>query len=128
VNTYIHLKEIDTQIAEENICELFDENKTYFFNGKWGSGKTSFLEKVEQKSCKKFITIDLWRIQDSRSIIEYSFSKLYKWRYWCLKCCALGMVAISILMSNVVNLGFSNWNFLKNVPFLISIELLKLVV
>lgn len=118
MNTSIQLKEIDTQIAEENICKLFDENKTYFFNGKWGSGKTSFLEKVEQKSCKKFIILDLWRIQDSRSIIEYSFSKLYMWRYLGLKCCALGMVAVSILMSNVVNLGFSNWNFLKNVPLI----------
>lgn len=118
MNTYIHLKDIDTQIAEENICKLFDENKTYFFNGKWGSGKTSFLEKVEQKSCKKFIILDLWRIQDSRSIIEYSFSKLYMWRYWGLKCCALGMVAVSILMSNVVNLGFSNWIFFKNVPLI----------
>ncbi|SEK72280.1 KAP family P-loop domain-containing protein [Streptococcus equinus] len=118
MNTSIQLKEIDTQIAEENICKLLDENKTYFFNGKWGSGKSSFLEKVEQKSCKKFIIIDLWRIQDSRSIIEYSFSKLYKLRYLCLKCCALGMVAISILMSNVVNLGFSNLNILKNVPFI----------
>ena len=111
MNTSIQLKEIDTQIAEENVCKFFNENKTYFFNGKWGSGKSSFLEKVEQKSCKKFIIIDLWRIQDSRSIIEYSFSKLYMWRYWGLKCCALGMVAVSILMSNVVNLGFSNWNF-----------------
>lgn len=118
MNTSIQLKEIDTQIAEENVCKLFNENKTYFFNGKWGSGKSSFLEKVEQKSCKKFIIIDLWRIQDSQSIIEYSFSKLYMWRYWGLKCCALGMVAVSILMSNVVNLGFSNWNFFKNVPLI----------
>lgn len=118
MNTSIQLNEIDTQIAEENICKLLDENKTYFFNGKWGSGKSSFLKKVEKKSHKEFITMDLWRIQDSRSIIEYSFSKLYMWRYWGLKCCALGMVAVSILMSNVVNLGFSNWNFFKNVPLI----------
>lgn len=81
----IQLKEIDTEIAEKNICKLLDENKTYFFNGKWGSGKSSFLKKVEKKSHKEFITIDLWRIQDSRSIIEYSFSKLHKCWYMCLR-------------------------------------------
>ncbi len=114
----IQLKEIDTEIAEKNICKLLDENKTYFFNGKWGSGKSSFLKKVEKKSHKEFITIDLWRIQDSRSIIEYSFSKLHKCWYMCLRWGAIGMVTISLLMSNVVNLGFSNWNLLKNVPFI----------
>lgn len=114
----IQLKEIDTEIAEKNICKLLDENKTYFFNGKWGSGKSSFLKKVEKKSHKEFITIDLWRIQDSRSIIEYSFSKLHKCWYMCLRWGAIGMITISLLMSNVVNLGFSNWNLLKNVPFI----------
>lgn len=106
---FIRLEHIDTSIAANNFAELLNDNKTYFLNGSWGSGKTVFLEEVKKNSPKKLITIDFWRLTDTRSTIEIAFSKLHPLLYWAIRVGVVLLVAVSILMTNFVDIGLSNY-------------------
>lgn len=106
---FITLKHIDTSVAAKNVAKLLEENKTYFLNGNWGSGKTEFLVEVGKNTNKKLVTIDFWRLSDNRSTIEIIFSKLHPCIYIFLRICLVLCVAISILMTNVVDLGLSKF-------------------
>lgn len=106
---YITLEHIDTSVAAENVAKLLEENKTYFLNGNWGSGKTEFLVEVDKNTNKKLVTIDFWRLSDNRSTIEIVFSKLHPCIYSFLRICLVLCVAVSILMTNVVDLGLSKF-------------------
>ena len=70
---FIKLEHIDTTVAAKNFSELLNDNKTYFLNGSWGSGKSEFLKEVKRGSQNKLITIDFWRLSDTRSTIEIAF-------------------------------------------------------
>lgn len=106
---FIKLEHIDTTVAAKNFFELLNDNKTYFLNGSWGSGKTEFLDEVKKNSPKKLITIDFWRLTDTRTTIEIVFSKLYPFLYWAIRIGVVLLVAVSILMTNVVDIGLSNY-------------------
>lgn len=106
---FIKLEHIDTTVAAKNFSELLNDNKTYFLNGSWGSGKTEFLDEVKKNSPKKLITIDFWRLTDTRTTIEIVFSKLYPFLYWAIRIGVVLLVAVSILMTNVVDIGLSNY-------------------
>lgn len=106
---YIKLDHIDTSVAAKNVAKLLEENKTYFLNGNWGSGKTEFLVEVGKNTNKKLVTIDFWRLSDNRSTIEIIFSKLHPWKYKFLRFFIVLCVALSILMTNVVDLGLSSF-------------------
>ena len=103
-NNFIELDKIDTSTAAQN---LLNENKTYFLNGPWGSGKSSFLEEVDDINQIKLVTIDFWRLNDSRSTLETVFAKLHPYVYWGLRLIVILCIALSILMTNVVDLGLS---------------------
>ena len=113
---FIVLEHIDTSIAAKNFSNLLSESRTYFLNGSWGSGKTEFLNEVKKNSQKNFITVDFWRLTDTRTTIEIAFSKLHPFIYWCLRIFIVLLVAVSILMTNIVDIGLSDYlgNF-KNV-------------
>lgn len=106
---FIKLEHIDTSVAAKNFAELLYDNKTYFLNGSWGSGKSEFLKKVKRGSQNKLITIDFWRLSDTRSTIEIAFSKLHPFLYWTIRLGIILLVAVSILMTNVVDIGLSNY-------------------
>lgn len=106
---FIKLEHIDTTVAAKNFSVLLNDNKTYFLNGSWGSGKTEFLNEVKKNSPKKLITIDFWRLTDTRSTIEIAFSKLHPLLYWAIRVGVVLLVAVSILMTNVVDIGLSNY-------------------
>ena len=106
---FITLKHIDTSVAAKNVAKLLEENKTYFLNGNWGSGKTEFLVEVGKNTNKKLVTIDFWRLSDNRSTIEIVFSKLHPLVYSFLRIFIVLCVAVSILMTNVVDLGLSKF-------------------
>lgn len=103
----IKLTHIDTTVSVKNFSNLLKENNTYFLNGAWGSGKTEFLIKSEKHSKKKFTTLDFWRVTDERSVVSIASSKLLPKIYWTLRATMILSVVISILMTSVVNLGFS---------------------
>ena len=106
---YIKLKHIDTSVAAKNVAKLLEDKKTYFLNGSWGSGKTEFLAEVDKNTNQKLVTLDFWRLNDNRSTIEIVFSKLHPFIYIFLRICLVLCVAISILMTNVVDLGLSKF-------------------
>ena len=106
---FIKLEHIDTSVAAKNFADLLYDNKTYFLNGSWGSGKSEFLKEVKRGSQNKLITIDFWRLSDTRSTIEIAFSKLHPLLYWAIRLGIILLVAVSILMTNVVDIGLSNY-------------------
>lgn len=106
---FIKLEHIDTTVAAKNFSELLNDNKTYFLNGSWGSGKTEFLDEVKKNSPKRLITIDFWRLTDTRTTIEIAFSKLHPFLYWSIRVGVVLLVAVSILMTNLVDIGLSNY-------------------
>lgn len=57
-NNFIELDKIDTSTAAQNFVNLLNENKTYFLNGTWGSGKSTFLNEVDDIKQIKLVTID----------------------------------------------------------------------
>lgn len=106
---FIKLEHIDTTVAAKNFSELLNDNKTYFLNGSWGSGKSEFLKEVKRGSQNKLITIDFWRLSDTRSTIEIAFSKLHPLLYWTIRLGIIVLVAVFILMTSVVDIGLSNY-------------------
>lgn len=112
-NDFIKLDQIDTSTAAQNFANLLRENKTYFLNGTWGSGKSTFLKDINDTKQVKLVTIDFWRLNDSRSTLETVFANLHPFVYWGLRLIVILCIALSILMTNVVDLGLSayvpNW-------------------
>ena len=106
---FIVLEHIDTSNAAKNFSNLLSESRTYFLNGSWGSGKTEFLNEVKKNSQEKFITIDFWRLTDSRTTIEIAFSKLHPKIYCFLRIFVVLLVAVSILMTNIGDIGLSDY-------------------
>lgn len=99
----IIIENIDTKEAERNFLVLLKENETIFLNGEWGSGKTEFLNKISKK--RKIVLLDLWRVKDNRTVANITFSKLFKFQSYAIKIFLIFCVMISILMTNVINLG-----------------------
>lgn len=88
--------------------------KTYFLNGKWGSGKTTFLQESEENSngaLKKdgwsVKYLKLWEIKDDRSVIELAFRVLLPKYYYCLWIFVILSISVSLLLTPAFNLGFS---------------------
>ena len=106
-NDFIKLDQIDTSTAAQNFANLLRENKTYFLNGTWGSGKSTFLKDINDTKQVKIVTIDFWRLNDSRSTLETVFANLHPFVYWGLRLIVILCIALSILMTNVVDLGLS---------------------
>ena len=62
--------------AEEFAKLLIDEsNKTFFLQGKWGSGKTEYLKNVEKKAKDNlnFIYLELWKPDFNESLSRQLF-------------------------------------------------------
>jgi hypothetical protein len=108
----IKVKKINTREAEGNFAKLLTENKTYFLNGSWGSGKTEFIKKVEDiyrnKPKKKFIYLDLWNIKDDRSVMNIAFNSFFWLRSIFIKTAVILCVVISLLMTDFINLGLGS--------------------
>lgn len=122
---FITLEHINTTDAAANFNKLLDERKTYFLNGPWGSGKTTFLKLAQLQSKKTFVIIDLWKNTDKRSLVEVAYASLHPVLYWGALLFSFLFVIISILMTNTVNLGLGK--FLHPIWFL-PVGLISLLV
>lgn len=105
----IETKWIDTQTAADNYYKNFTECKTYFFNGDWGSGKTTFIREIFKNRKKKLVTINFWEVKDDRTAIKVGFSLIHPFYNLIIYTILLSAVVISILMTDLVNLGLTNW-------------------
>lgn len=113
---YIKIENIETPEAVRGFRELIEEEKessyqTIFLNGKWGSGKTTFLEKVSEsnKQSFKFIYLKLWETRDERTVIQIAFKELHKFYYWLMKLSVIVCVVISLLLTPAFNIGLSKF-------------------
>lgn len=72
---------IDTSSLAKKFAELLeqDNNKTYFLQGTWGSGKTEYLKEVENQSKGKlrFVYLKLWKPKSNESIAKMLFSAIH---------------------------------------------------
>lgn len=100
---------IDTQVAEQNFVDILKEKKTIFLNGTWGSGKTTFIEKVVHRAKKinvKVITIDLWRSSNNVSIFSKAFYKLERVKFLISRFIIILLISCFIVMTGVVKVPF----------------------
>ena len=116
--------EIDTNQSAKNFTKLLEGNQTIFLNGEWGTGKSTFLKNVEKHSIKfqkkAFVYMDLWRTDNSQSLITFAFRKLIPSYYWLTRLFIVFSIVISILMTGVIKIPFNFmvfndlWNFIFN--------------
>lgn len=108
----IEIKTIDTKEAASNFVKLLSENKTYFLNGAWGSGKTNFIKQVEDLTSDnakiKFVYLDLWNVKDERTVTNIAFNSFYRFRSFFIKILVILCVVVSLLMTDFINLGFES--------------------
>ena len=116
----IKFETIETPEAVNGFRELIKKKKegryqTIFLNGKWGSGKTTFLEKASESNKKgcKFIYLKLWETRDERTVIQIAFKELHTFYYWLMKLFVIVCVVISLLLTPAFNMGLSD--FLSNI-------------
>jgi len=132
----IETDEIDISVSAQRLSESFELGKTYFLDGVWGSGKTTYLKKFKracyfywwnygnkrnsskinvQKSTRfkyffiRFVELKLWEKKGEKSVIRYSFKRVH-----CILAIFLWLsvplaVAISILATTPISLGLEVW-------------------
>ena len=104
----IKLTRIDTSVAAKNFAKRIQEKKTFFLDGRWGSGKTEFLNTAEKYSKKNFAKLDIWNTKDSRSLMEIAFFKLHPILHCFMRIVVMVSVVVSILATPAINLGLEN--------------------
>lgn len=112
---------IKTTEAAERFCEdiLKKETngsyRTFFLNGIWGSGKTSFLKECEQNDTFGFNNkkwkvryLKLWEIKEDKSVIELAFKTIFPMLNNFLNIITIVSIVISLLLTPTFNLGIEN--------------------
>lgn len=99
---YIELNDISTVEAAKNFAKYLDENKTYFLNGSWGSGKTTFLKEVRKHTEKNMVYVDLWRMDESKNIMEFTYSKLYPIYYKIINIIFIILAGVAIILPSIL--------------------------
>ncbi|HCB99655.1 MAG TPA: hypothetical protein DEP42_00290, partial [Ruminococcaceae bacterium] len=102
---YISFEWIDTTESAKNFARLIEEKKTFFLNGKWGSGKTAYLKEVKKQTKRKFVNIDLWNIKDNRSVINIGTRKFHPHLFGLINLFGYLFVIIALLSTKQINLG-----------------------
>ena len=124
-NNQWKITQIDTGNWAKKFADLLlnNGNKTYFLQGKWGSGKSEYLETVEEKVEElgknkkkrlKFIYLKLWKPKNNESLPRQLFSTIHPiwdkigtyigWFFVILMICSSVILAIrSIFQMNPKN-------------------------
>lgn len=122
----IRFDKVSTKVAEETFSKIIlqklqnteeDIFQTFFLNGVWGSGKTTFLKKVEgQAKSTKFIYLKLWEAHDERSVTAIAFSLLHPFLYYLFRFLIVIAVVTSVLMTPAINLGLLSYLKVLGLP------------
>lgn len=82
-------------------------------NGAWGTGKSEFVKRTSNRmKLIKFINLNYWKEKDDSSVIKNTYSKIHPFLHYFFIVLAVLSVAITVLLSPVVNLGLGS--FLDN--------------
>lgn len=83
------ISDIDTSKEAKRIFNghFKDSNRTIFLNGKWGSGKTTFLKEVFKNKEKRLrvVHIDLWRRANDSEVVQTFYRKIYPFSFYSIK-------------------------------------------
>lgn len=109
IDTSSAAKDFETKISKKYREPLGNTERfrTFFLNGEWGSGKSTFLDKTKQVSKKSFINVKLWEVRDERTVITIAFSMLHPVLYWFLKVSSYVLISLAILIPTNVNVGLT---------------------
>lgn len=120
VDTCVATKQFSNMIVEKDENENY---KTFFLNGSWGSGKTTFIEEAEKNSDGnlkkkrwKVRYLKLWEIKNDRSVFELAFAVLFpKYNFFVWTFVIISIV-VSLLLTPTFNLGLSSMvhNFISS--------------
>ncbi|WP_285006926.1 P-loop NTPase fold protein, partial [Lactococcus garvieae] len=107
----IEFNYIETKDYAERYAKLIQEKKTYFLDGKWGSGKTIFIDEIKKYLPKdvKMVAVDLWKATDNSSVIEKFFIELHKIWGAVMKFGIFLLLTLSILSSNSFWIFGESW-------------------
>ncbi|MEB8071650.1 P-loop NTPase fold protein [Staphylococcus shinii] len=106
-----------------------DYEGSVLLNGKWGIGKTSFLNLIEEdvelrkekKNKREFIWLNAWKENNSENFYSDIFSKLHPWKYFYLRHKPLvWAIILSIIIALIQFIPF----FLKGKENLITVNIL----
>lgn len=122
IEEFLKLSKIDVSNATKQFSDMIvdkDEDgnfMTYFLNGRWGSGKSTFLKDTEQNSEGKlrkedwhFRYLNLWEIQDDRTVFELAFSTIFPCYSKIYKSFSIFCIVVSLLLTPIFNLGLSDF-------------------
>ncbi|ETD05712.1 hypothetical protein N568_0101165 [Lactococcus garvieae TRF1] len=79
----IEYQTIDYSEANKRLSDkLLNEPGTYFLNGKWGSGKSTFFEKTARSHNIKFVEFNIW-LKTQEDLFLESYLENYTRDYVC---------------------------------------------
>lgn len=120
VDTSTATKQFSNMIVEKDESKNY---KTFFLNGNWGSGKTTFLEDTEKNqegNLKKYRWkvryLKLWEIKNDKSVFELAFAVLFpKYNFFVWSFVIISIV-VSLLLTPTFDLGLSSMvhNFISS--------------
>lgn len=106
----VMLEPVDTtEMAKKRSIQIFekidngsrkDVYQTFFLNGAWGSGKSDFLDKIEEQfdGAKSFNKLKLWEVKDDRTVMEQTYELLHPYHYtWTRIMFAVGLTVSAII-------------------------------
>ncbi|MDE8219833.1 P-loop NTPase fold protein [Erysipelothrix rhusiopathiae] len=83
----VRIEKIDTSNNAKIFANMINDSpKTYFLDGKWGSGKTEYLKEVEKyirKDIRKdirVINVELWKPKDKSTLSQLMFESIYPFK------------------------------------------------
>lgn len=119
---------IETTKWANNFAELLkkEAGRTYFLQGKWGSGKTEYIKKVADltEGNLKFVYLKLWKPKNNKSLTRQLFSAAFPCLSWILT--ALSWVVVIIMIGGSVWLALKDL-FQTNIQRLLPVTILATV-
>ncbi|WP_281193013.1 P-loop NTPase fold protein [Erysipelothrix rhusiopathiae] len=79
----VRIEKIDTSNNAKIFANMINDSpKTYFLDGKWGSGKTEYLKEVEKYIRKdiRVINVELWKPKDKSTLSQLMFESIYPFK------------------------------------------------
>lgn len=119
-------KWIDTSREAKKVYNEYfkNNNDTLFLNGKWGSGKTTFLNEIfkDRKKEVKVKWIDLWRRANDSEVVQSFYKKLYPFSFYFIK----GIVVIISLLILALSFSLGHIQSFEKISF--SLLMLGLII
>lgn len=111
----IKIDKIDTSENAKIFAKMIDNSpKTYFLDGKWGSGKTEYIKEVEKYLRKdiRVINVELWKPKDKSTLSQLMFESIYPFKFKLIKRIIKLFIFLSVMGSMFIAFkGFSPKEF-----------------